>query len=406
MDLMLLLVAMALAALALWAGGVISGTRAALRTAAAAARSRGLGHYEVAYLVGGPEGVATTALGVMASSGAVLVSRVGGVQRVIDGPGIADRVERAVLDRLPAGTVTQAGSLKREVAASSEVAEIKEFLTALGLLDPGASSGHLRRWLGVLRWSSAAALATAAIELVLILLQGGLWMRTLALAIAAVVAALSGQALSSARRRGKAVADSPTRIGEGVLEDARAVCPLTSVSTSPSLAMALYGLSVLDDLDLREALAVGFSETLPWKDDTDEGNMTGPGLKGHDSGLHPAGGGGSSSNSEAGMGLADGENLSDDGEDGGDEWDIGDPWGTGDAGLGDSDASSRDGDRDSGESSGHGGGSGNGESSDHDGGSTHSNGGSSHGGGGSSSGSGSSSHESGGASSTWDHGSY
>ncbi|MGN9840775.1 TIGR04222 domain-containing membrane protein [Nonomuraea sp. H19] len=77
-----------------------------------------LSHYELAYLSGGPRRAINTALAVLATAGAIRVSRGSQVTPVYGAPPSPVPIEQAVLDVLatrPGGY--RAGELRRELAA-------------------------------------------------------------------------------------------------------------------------------------------------------------------------------------------------------------------------------------------------------------------------------------------------
>jgi len=96
--------------------------------------------YEIAYLCGGPERVALTAVAAMARDGRIRISRTRHRVQVVHRRG-SQPVERAVLDAVPdSGKVL--GPLLADVAHSPAVAELIEGLRRGGLVGHHSLAGH------------------------------------------------------------------------------------------------------------------------------------------------------------------------------------------------------------------------------------------------------------------------
>ena len=96
--------------------------------------------YEIAFLCGGPERVALTAVAAMARDGRIKISRTRHRVQVVHRRG-GQPAERAVLDAVPdSGKVL--GPLLADVAHSAAVAELTEGLRRGGLVGHHSLTGH------------------------------------------------------------------------------------------------------------------------------------------------------------------------------------------------------------------------------------------------------------------------
>ncbi|MFG1700857.1 TIGR04222 domain-containing membrane protein [Nonomuraea sp. NPDC049309] len=163
MNLFLLLTAVALALVA--AAAAAARWRIAHGGSAARSGHRKLDVYELAYLVGGPERTAETAIVGLVSTGAVRLADGGHVEEVRAG-GIGRKpVEEAVAGLIAERSGLTVGTLEMEAAHSSAVHTLGRELTDEGLLLADEPRARLRRWARLLRWTGAAALAGFVVTL-------------------------------------------------------------------------------------------------------------------------------------------------------------------------------------------------------------------------------------------------
>jgi uncharacterized protein (TIGR04222 family) len=237
-----------------------------VRSAAGTGRAGDLGHYQLAYLAGGPRRVVNTALALLASTGAIRISRAGLVTRVSGAGPSGEPVEQAVLDavaRRPGGCA--AAELRHEVGASDSLDQLRYQLMGRGLIVPDEAFVPVRRLTGRLRAASVVAIVVGGAIVVLVAAGvAGLHFGTVVGVLAAGGMGIAG--LVAARRLGRALRNVVTSAGQGELTEAKRVHRRgkwihESGLTVPALAvgapMALYGLDVIDDPELVAGLERG-----------------------------------------------------------------------------------------------------------------------------------------------------
>ncbi|MFI7147736.1 TIGR04222 domain-containing membrane protein [Nonomuraea sp. NPDC050022] len=214
-----------------------------------------LGHYEIAYLAGGPRRVANTAIALLAKSGGLRVSR-GGNLHAVAGARASHPVEEAVLAAVAAGSKgVSAPVIRREIGGGVAMDEIRHHLTGLGLLVPGETLVPVQTLLRRLRLLSWLALAGAALSVaaVIFLSMGPFTF------VGGLVFAFTGAAgLIAVARHQRAMRDALSSAGHDELRRARqAWAPMGSASSGGealSLSVALYGIGELHDPSLEAEL--------------------------------------------------------------------------------------------------------------------------------------------------------
>ncbi|MEV2267619.1 TIGR04222 domain-containing membrane protein [Nonomuraea africana] len=260
MDLLLLLLALVLIAAVNGASSALRREHGRVRAVAANAGPGELGHYELAYLAGGPRRVVNTAIALMARAGALRVSR-GGTLHLVASAFSADPVERAVLDAVRArpGGVS-AGVVRHEVGTGPAMEDLRHHLMTVGLLVPDGSLVPVRSRLNRLTvlacLSGAVGLVTAAL-----MVTGAVPVGPLALATLLISAILAISGLVAAARHRRALGNVLSTAGQAeLLRAQRLHVRGASRSHAPQLAfavgvpVALYGLSELDDPALQQEL--------------------------------------------------------------------------------------------------------------------------------------------------------
>ncbi|WP_188192584.1 TIGR04222 domain-containing membrane protein [Nonomuraea sp. SYSU D8015] len=249
MELILLIVSVALAALSYAAASAIKHEHAALRAAAPASRPRALGHYELAYLAGGPDRAAGTAIALLAESGHLRVSRGGRVHQVHAGAVSHDPLEEAVLGVIASRSGLPAVALRIETTRTLAMDALKRRLTELGLLHPDDAFTRAGRLSGLLRALSVAAFACGVLAAVTMLVLNVTLLPSLALVVLALTG-LGGLVAIIRHRNAAMVRLTPS--GRETIEAARRDNPL-GAAEGP-VAVALYGLGELRDPDLQMEL--------------------------------------------------------------------------------------------------------------------------------------------------------
>ncbi|NRQ31869.1 TIGR04222 domain-containing membrane protein [Nonomuraea sp. NN258] len=247
-----------LALLAAFTGALTLGTIAVAESVRSRARLRlrglmdaELGHYELAYLAGGPARVADTALGLLAAEGEIRVARTGRLYPVSTAVSAGYAVEEQVLAILAgrAGGRTVA-EVKRQVATGREVAEIRKLLVGLGLLvDPRAVPG-LRECRTVLRAIAMATVPVMVADLLIMIAMG-----TKELSLAALFG-FGASRLVSRKADVRYARGRPLtlgRAGRRLLREARAATP--HGTAGDATALALYGLSHLGAPEMSDVLS-------------------------------------------------------------------------------------------------------------------------------------------------------
>ncbi|MGW4412515.1 TIGR04222 domain-containing membrane protein [Nonomuraea sp. NPDC004702] len=248
-----------LAGLAVLLGAVTVGTVLAAELAHVRARLRlgglrevDLGHYELAYLAGGPVRVADTAIGLLAREGEIRVSRGGKIHRVSTAVTAGYPVEERLVAILAKRRSSPVVQVKRRLADSAEVAGISRRLADLGLLVDSRSVPGLRVCRDVLKLiPTVAAVAAGADVIYMIVAQSP------PLSVAALFG-FGASWLAARKIRPLYVRNRPVRLGRAgrhLLEKARLAHPYGAETDAVAVPLALYGLSHLGDPHLSAELS-------------------------------------------------------------------------------------------------------------------------------------------------------
>ncbi|MET9243702.1 TIGR04222 domain-containing membrane protein [Nonomuraea sp. NPDC003709] len=250
MDLFLLILSVALAATALTTASAFKRERAVPTTSRTRAMGRKLSHYEIAYLAGGPEQVAGTAIALLTGSGDLRVARGGHVHNVHARSVSRDPVEQVVLATVADRSGLPASALKTEVRRSLAMDELKRHLTDAGLVLPGDRARRLDRLAAGLQVVSALAFAGVVADVVTVLTEGTKPLLAFSLIALAITGAGAAAVIANRRksRRHKLTAHGVERLG-----NARKTHPLGS--GGGRVHTALYGPGAQVKADLRAARA-------------------------------------------------------------------------------------------------------------------------------------------------------
>ncbi|YCK37912.1 TIGR04222 domain-containing membrane protein [Actinomadura sp. ATCC 39365] len=246
-----------LAWLAVLLGAVTVGTVLAAEVAHVRARLRlgglrdvDLGHYELAYLAGGPVRVADTALGLLAREGEIRVSRGGKIHRVSTAVTAGYPVEERLVAILAERRSPPVVLVKRRLAESAEVAGIRGRLADLGLLVDSRSVPGFRVCRDVLKLIPTVAVVAAGADVVYMIVA-----QSPPLSVAALFG-FGGSWLAARKIRSLYVRNRPVRLGRAgrhQLEKARRAHPYGA--GTDAVPLALYGLSHLGDPHLSAELS-------------------------------------------------------------------------------------------------------------------------------------------------------
>ncbi|MGN9844024.1 TIGR04222 domain-containing membrane protein [Nonomuraea sp. H19] len=252
MDVVLAMLSVLLGAVTVGAILTAELSRARARSRLGGLRDVDLGHYEIAYLAGGPARVADVAIGLLAGEGEIRVSRGGKLHQVSTAVSAGYPVEERVLAIVAKGPGSSVVRVKRSVAESAEVAEIRDRLVGLGLLVNPRGTAGFRVSYDVLKMIPMVAAAAVAINVIYMMVQ-----RSPALSVAALAG--FGASWLVARKAGSLyVKNRPVtlgRTGRYQLEKARQAHPYGVVTDMVAMPLALYGLSHLGDPDLAAELS-------------------------------------------------------------------------------------------------------------------------------------------------------
>ncbi|MFI6535020.1 TIGR04222 domain-containing membrane protein [Nonomuraea sp. NPDC050547] len=261
MDIFLFFAAFALIALISNLSGSVAKQRLKVANATLSQAGHRLTHYELAYLAGGPRRAINTALAVLATAGAVRVSRGAQVSPVHGATISSDPLEQAVLDAVAMRPGHRAAQVRKLLETSPALLALEARLRGHGLLMPEGAQGVARRRLEALRLAAWGAMGFE-IALVVLALAGVagkdfVFAGALLFGGFAVVMGFSGHYKEKRRLRNLVTGE-----GRRVLESARQYHPRGRGDTStPALAVAmpvaLYGLTELDDRDLCDGLSAG-----------------------------------------------------------------------------------------------------------------------------------------------------
>ncbi|MFI6500496.1 TIGR04222 domain-containing membrane protein [Nonomuraea typhae] len=253
MDVFLVVVALALVILV---SRLTNGVRAHRLKVAGATLSQA-GHrltpYELAYLAGGPRRAINTALAVLATAGAVRVSRLAQVSPVQGARYAQEPLEQAVLDAVAMRPGARAAELRAMLERGPALLALEERLRAAGLLlAEGAQAPALLR----LERVRLAAWVAAGFEISVLLLAAagvvGLEYGFFGALFLGGYAAFMG--FSEYRKEKRMLRNLVSAEGRRVLAAARQHHPSGSGDTS---SVALYGMDELGDRDLCHGLSAG-----------------------------------------------------------------------------------------------------------------------------------------------------
>ncbi|MGP3957483.1 TIGR04222 domain-containing membrane protein [Nonomuraea sp. 3N208] len=250
MDLILLIVSVALAALALATSSAIRREHAAARETPTGPRLRELGHYELAYLTGGPYRVADTAIAQLAESGGLRVSRGGRVHQVHSSVVSREPVEEAVLGVVASRSGLPVSALRIETTRTLAMDALGRHLEGLGLVQADDALVRAGRLSVRLRALSGVAFAGFVVVGVLVLIQGVSLLSSLALALLAVTGVMAAIDVWRHRRAARVLL---TPSGQETLDAAKRDNP-RGTAEGP-VAIALYGLGEVRDPALQVELA-------------------------------------------------------------------------------------------------------------------------------------------------------
>ncbi|WP_157249416.1 TIGR04222 domain-containing membrane protein [Nonomuraea typhae] len=255
MDLVLLIVSVFLAVASGATVSALKREHSRIRSTAVNGNLRDLGHYELAYLAGGPRRVVNTAIGLLAKSGELRVSRGGALYAVstVGGDPIEDAVLAAVAAR-PNGV--SAAAVRNEVGNGPAVDSLRHELAALGLVLRDGELAGVRSYLArLLALAVGALVASIGLAIYVVFAGGG----PLAVFAMAVTAGTWIGSLAVRHRQGKTLTSDITLAGrEQVMEAGRLHTtggPLaTATAAAVAVPVALYGLGSLGDPQLEAEL--------------------------------------------------------------------------------------------------------------------------------------------------------
>ncbi|MEU5865598.1 TIGR04222 domain-containing membrane protein [Nonomuraea sp. NPDC047529] len=249
MDLFLLILAVALAVTAGVTVLAVRREHAAIRGAASEPRLRDLGPYELAFMAGGSRRVAEAAVGLLAASGAVRVSRDGRVHQVAGARSTGEPVEDAVLDEVQRSPGGWASTIRHSVSQSATLDELRHRLGRIGAIHPTGSFTQVDRLIVRLRVLAVLALAGAAVEALSVAVEGTSALPLAALGVLAGTVVGAPTAIAGHRR---SFPTDLTASGQAALDRAKLDHP-PGTSGGP-VAVALYGLGELNDANLTLAI--------------------------------------------------------------------------------------------------------------------------------------------------------
>ncbi|MFI7452590.1 TIGR04222 domain-containing membrane protein [Nonomuraea sp. NPDC049714] len=251
-------------------GLVLAADRAAQRAADKARGRAGAGSfghdlspYELAYLSGGPRRALNAALAVLATAGAVRVSRGARVTIVYGARPSPVPIEQAVLDVLGArpGGCT-AGELRHALAEHPALAELAGGLTRRGLLLPEGAVADAAN--GRLRWLMAAVAAGFVFEVTAIVLavagvagKEGKFLGALLFGAFGVFVGLSSIYKERRKQRDRVSKEGRQVLLSALRRHPRGFRDPGSLSLAVGVPVALYGLGEVDDRIIGEELSAG-----------------------------------------------------------------------------------------------------------------------------------------------------
>lgn len=217
-----------------------------------------LDRYQLAYLSGGSQRVAGTALVTMTATSepSIRISRGGRVRRAIAGVSAPEPMERAVTEALPAGITSwvHVGQLRTAVGESEAVRQLHQCLIDAGLLATPSMQRRVRPWLAVTRMAATgAALAwllacIAATVVVVAIPDVGLFVLVVTVGVGSAMAAFYG--LRWTNKQAQDLCFAPTRTGAAALQAATQATP-----RELAIRLALEGVHNLPDREMKISLS-------------------------------------------------------------------------------------------------------------------------------------------------------
>lgn len=261
MDTFLVIVAVIIVLLVNKASGAVAKERGRIGDATLSAAGHQLSHYELAYLSGGPRRAINTALAVLATAGAVRVSRGAQVTPVAGARPSSDPLERAIMDALQGRGGYRAAELRHALDGHPAVRAIEDGLRARGLLLHPSAFAPAERKLALLK---AAVLLAGAFEVTAVVLGAtgvaGKQLQYGGALLFGGFAIITG--LIEHHREKRRLRHLVTGEGRRVLDAAkqhhpRGLYDTSSLAMAVAVPVALYGLTELGDGELREELSTG-----------------------------------------------------------------------------------------------------------------------------------------------------
>ncbi|MFI6296146.1 TIGR04222 domain-containing membrane protein [Nonomuraea sp. NPDC050790] len=257
MDLILLIVSVFLAVAAGATVSALKREHLRVRSTAVNGNVRALGHYELAYLAGGPRRVVNAAVGLLAKSGDLRVSRGGSLHAVSTIAG--DPIEEAVLAAVAArpGGVSVA-VVRHEVGNGPAMDSLKHHLSALGLVVPDSELASVRAYVKRLTALEVGALLVSIGLAIYLVFGGGGLLGVVALAVTAGTW-IGGIVVR--RRHRRLLGNDITHAGREQVEYAErqhmpgAYLATGAAAGAVAMPVALYGLGELGDPELEAELA-------------------------------------------------------------------------------------------------------------------------------------------------------
>ncbi|MBF8194713.1 TIGR04222 domain-containing membrane protein, partial [Nonomuraea sp. K274] len=252
MDLILLVISVLVAAVTIGTAIALIRGRARVATASSGTGPRDLGHYDLAYLAGGPQRVAETAIALLAEAGDIRVSRGGLLHKVAKRAGARDPIEESVLSVVTFSSGLPASSARRETSRSLAMEALKQHLTGLGLVLADNAFEQVNRLAEWLKPVAGLAFTGAAVEVVRVIAQGPDQLPVIALIVFAGAGVVARAAVVAHGRSMRATRARLTRSGQDALDSARRA-EHQGADDQP-VRVALYGLGQTSSRELRAEL--------------------------------------------------------------------------------------------------------------------------------------------------------
>lgn len=206
-----------------------------------------LGPYELAFLAGGPERVAETAIAAVVDSGRLRVSRDGTLHQVADAGLPVEPVERAVLDVVAdRGGQARASDVRERVSRCPETAAVRTRLAGMGLHLSHEDQAFIRARIGGVRLRAAVTLLGAVVLGFAFVVTSAFLEQGPALLPAAASAVLLGIGLWGRRRARRLEARLTNRLTNAGVARLGAALAATDLLVYQT-AVALHGVPAMDD---------------------------------------------------------------------------------------------------------------------------------------------------------------